>query len=758
MSILNKLVMLISIATLFHLEVIAQGTDCSNATNLTVGTSCTTQQFTVDENGSLALQWCATGTGYESEWLTFTASSSSTTIQVSGSNQDFMIGVANDCSSAQIDCINVTSGSNGSLVIPTVAGNSYVIQIQRTSALASGSTTKQDLLGNICAFETPTPITNDDPCGAITLPITATCTFSTYTNTNATATAGVGSPSCSSYGGGDVWFQITVPANGSIEIDSDVIDFSDGAMAVYTGTCGSLTELQCNDDGSSNGLMPLISVTNLTPGSTLWVRFWEYAGGSEGDFSLCVTSPTPPVPPTPPSNDDCLNATTLTPNPGATCTTVTPGTIAGATGSLQASGCFGTDDDDVWYSFTATSTSHTINLLNITGSTSDLYHSVYSGTCSSIGSPITCSDPNSSNITGLTIGNVYYVRIYSWTSTSGQTSTFDVCLGTPPPPPVNVSCPQMEPICSGSPIAFTAQSNGGTAELGNSYDCLSTQPNPSWYYFEVAQSGDLAIDITASSDIDFALWGPYADVATAEANCGSLPFPIDCSYSSSAIELADVANVNVGEVYVLLVTNYADITQTIFLNEAASNTALTDCSIVPLPVGLEMIVANRVGSTVILDWTTNTETNCKHYEIQKSNNGLDWRTTGIVHGNGTSQDQHDYQFTDKNPFVSESYYRYKQVDFDGNFTYSPIVSVNEINGQSIEVFPNPADSKVYVKGDLSKAESIRVISVDGKIKEVKITSNGNLSTFETASFENGLYLLEVSYFNKTETVRFTVNH
>src|SRR5690606_32523811 len=131
----------------------------------------------------------------------------------------------------------------------------------------------------------------------------------------------------------------------------------------------------------------------------------------------------------------CADAIALTVNPDYDCGTVTSGTVAGATDSgVSGSGCFGTDDDDVWYSFEATATEHRVSLINVAGSTIDMYHAVYDATpgCGALTAAVICSDANTSNLTGLTIGNTYYVQVYTWTSTGGQTSTFDICVGTPP--------------------------------------------------------------------------------------------------------------------------------------------------------------------------------------------------------------------------------------------------------------------------------------------------------------------------------------
>lgn len=142
----------------------------------------------------------------------------------------------------------------------------------------------------------------------------------------------------------------------------------------------------------------------------------------------------------PPINDECGGAIVLTVNTDFSCGATTSGTVEGATASPEDDViCGGTEDDDVWFSFTATASTHRIELLNESGS--DLYHSVWEGTCGGLtlltGS---CSDPEVSNPSGFTIGSTYFLRVYSWSGTSGQTTTFDVCIGTPPPPPSNDLC------------------------------------------------------------------------------------------------------------------------------------------------------------------------------------------------------------------------------------------------------------------------------------------------------------------------------
>ncbi len=144
----------------------------------------------------------------------------------------------------------------------------------------------------------------DNPCGATVLTVAATCTYAAGNfPASLTATAGVPAPTCSSYpaGSDDSWYQFTVPASGAVTIDLNTGTLTDMGMAWYSGACGALTQIACDDDSSPNGLMPMISMGSLTPGATIWVRLWEYGGNANGNFTICAYDPSDP-------SQDCAGA------------------------------------------------------------------------------------------------------------------------------------------------------------------------------------------------------------------------------------------------------------------------------------------------------------------------------------------------------------------------------------------------------------------------------------------------------------------
>lgn len=147
----------------------------------------------------------------------------------------------------------------------------------------------------------------------------------------------------------------------------------------------------------------------------------------------------------------------------------------------------------------------------------------------------------------------------------------------------NEDCDQMEPICTDAGLSFTAQT-GVSIEPGNDYGCLWSQPNPTWYYFEVATNGNIDMNLYAPSDIDFIIWGPFDDLTEAISLCGQMGVSpeapeVDCSYSGTNNEFPSIPGAVAGDVYVMLITNYASIVQDVTLTQVGG-TGSTDCSIV----------------------------------------------------------------------------------------------------------------------------------------------------------------------------------
>ncbi|ACT92988.1 choice-of-anchor A family protein [Dyadobacter fermentans] len=114
---------------------------------------------------------------------------------------------------------------------------------------------------------------------------------------------------------------------------------------------------------------------------------------------------------------------------------------------------------------------------------------------------------------------------------------------------------------------------------------------------------------------------------------------------------------------------------------------------ISLPVTLVKFAAAKEGKAVNLSWTTSTESNSSHFDIEHSVNGKVWNRIGTVSSNGESKEKIDYTFTDASPF-RENLYRLKMVDLDGSFAYSSMQSVTMDIENAISIFPNPVTDKI----------------------------------------------------------------
>lgn len=293
----------------------------------------------------------------------------------------------------------------------------------------TGNTTCATL--TITCAPPPPAATNDNPCNATPLTPATACVNTVGSNAGTTATTGPPAPTCSNYAGGDVWFSVVVPAGGAVTVSSSAITgslFTDGGMEAYTATScsGPFTQVGCNDD--FNGLMPLLALTGLTPGSTLWVRFWEYGNNAVGQFNICAT-----IPPPPPANDNPCQATPLTVNNNCVYGTYS-NTGTTATTAVPAPSCGLYTGSDVWFTFVAPASGIAL-VQTQAGTLTDADMSLYSATaCNGTFTEILCDDLSGPGFmpaltfTNLNPGQTYYLRVWGYLGTTG---VFNLCVSGP---------------------------------------------------------------------------------------------------------------------------------------------------------------------------------------------------------------------------------------------------------------------------------------------------------------------------------------
>jgi hypothetical protein len=135
-----------------------------------------------------------------------------------------------------------------------------------------------------------------------------------------------------------------------------------------------------------------------------------------------------------------------------------------------------------------------------------------------------------------------------------------------------------------------------------------------------------------------------------------------------------------------------------------------DCSIIPIEL-LDFSVKNA-NTANVMTWQTASEIKNKGFEIERSNDGRAWQNLGFVAGKGNNS---TYTFTDKSPLPT-SYYRLRQVDFDGQFDYSKVVVAKATGGKSaITVFPNPnTEGVIHIKGLSDEETNVSILNIYGQ--------------------------------------------
>jgi gliding motility-associated-like protein len=334
---------------------------------------------------------------------------------------------------------------------------------------------------------------------------------------------------------------------------------------VNVGSLGDAMSLEISNDVNTD-------ITQVTEPNTFQVGPFPFPTAvkifvtNEQDNNCTISSNTFEVLACPPDNDSPCDATVAIVNDSFLCVESTPGTLLAATDSGVPTGsCGGNPDDDVWFQFVAQDEFQLISIANFPDF-ENIDHALYSGSCDGL-VELSCSAFEYSSVTpALTIGDTYFVRVFSGGSTP-ESITFDLCI-TPYVAPINVACDLAENYCSGndaSDILYSYNTIGVLPGEGQ-IDCLFTTPNPTYSVLQIGNSGDILIEMVQNTafdgddnpigdglDVDFLLWGPYS----ADDDLCTLASVVDCSYSAEPVENVTLIGAQQDEIYLLLITNFA---------------------------------------------------------------------------------------------------------------------------------------------------------------------------------------------------------
>ncbi|MCH8319187.1 MAG: T9SS type A sorting domain-containing protein [Bacteroidetes bacterium] len=158
---------------------------------------------------------------------------------------------------------------------------------------------------------------------------------------------------------------------------------------------------------------------------------------------------------------------------------------------------------------------------------------------------------------------------------------------------------------------------------------------------------------------------------------------------------------------------------------------------------------NNIQTRVKVEWTTASEINNDYFELEHSSDALNWQKIATIQGSGSSNEMLNYNFYDEHPYDDHTYYRLKQVDFDGSYEYSNIVVVSKTDFiDIISIFPNPSKDliNVIISSSIETNVSLFVVDISGKKVydfKNKIKSGQNFININISNLASGEYIVNI---------------
>lgn len=179
---------------------------------------------------------------------------------------------------------------------------------------------------------------------------------------------------------------------------------------------------------------------------------------------------------------------------------------------------------------------------------------------------------------------------------------------------------------------------------------------------------------------------------------------------------------------------------------------VTITNAITTPVIFKSFQATKQSQSILLNWSTATESNSKTFEIERSADATNWSTLNTLTAAGNSNTLLNYSYTDYTPLSDVNYYRIKEIDLDGRYMYSTIISINysAIAKSDVTIYPNPVARGNNVTIQLNSTSTdraiVKLIDMSGKnllVQNIAITSGQNNISLPINA-PAGMYFIQVS--------------
>lgn len=175
-----------------------------------------------------------------------------------------------------------------------------------------------------------------------------------------------------------------------------------------------------------------------------------------------------------------------------------------------------------------------------------------------------------------------------------------------------------------------------------------------------------------------------------------------------------------------------------------------------LPVKLMSFDARPEGSSVLLEWTTASETGSDYFTIERSADGITFESIGQVDAAGYSTEVTNYSATDHAPLSGISYYRLRQTDMDGHTETSDVVMVQRtVSNMTVSAFPNPAAGNILHVTVSDKAQGAKQVTLMNGVGMVitRQMLDGDAVTLDMNGLPAGVYFVAVNGEDTLETIK-----
>ncbi|MBN2728043.1 MAG: T9SS type A sorting domain-containing protein [Bacteroidales bacterium] len=654
--------------------------------------------------------------------------------------------------------------------------------------VSNASTTRPGWEATITCSAAPT-LSNDEIISGTIPPLDGTCLIG-ETNVGATADFNYG---CFT-SGNTVWYTIDLTAGmNTLDIQLQNASFANVEYLLVFGECPNYSvypaqSAQCVASGTN------VQFTNLTEG----IYYLGVSSTTEGTFDFCATESYSDI-----CGDyycgsgetcntcpfDCgacpeaIGGPYYHPTTGIQNTYLGMCMVSTCTGSYYDNGgpgvTYSNNINQIYRTFCPsnplTAVQATINVLEVeyttapAGCTDVLYvqngptqnsTTIWSG-CGSLTAPqiYTTGGAWSPTITSTHPSGCLTFRFSSSAANSGYWEGWDISLScvpfaSGPDGTYNYDCSNAVALCND--ISVNSEVWGPGLNSEGCGGCVTSENFTEWYRFEISSSGTVELEIQplGNSDMDFAIYK--------SSDCNTLGPPVRCSFaaysspgktglSTSSGDLSEdvsgdqfVAELDVvaGEAYFIMINEWNKLNPNSYsLDWTLTNGAAFDCTI--LPVGFLDLIAKPSGENVNISWRTASEVNNDYFNVERSYNGDIFEAIATIDGSGNSNEIKRYTYLDENPGEDVIFYRIKQTDFDGAFSYSKVVSVNMLENMDdlLQIYPNPATDAISIDADASLLYNFyRIYNVAGEVIESGVIDQYH-KEINTSEYAEGMYYL-----------------